>query len=187
MLKTKFGKAQIDNKGYYVITSTKEGNNGKKLHRLIYEDYHGVTLPSDVDIHHIDGNKINNDLDNLELLSHAEHSRQHMLGDRNPMKSKEARLKLSQYCKGRKRDKSIYIKQSKSLSTSQNSLGLYRVSKVNCNECKYGTRFVYKCLNDDKRINISSVDLLKLKQKIVKVNIQRHYLIAYRLVRVIMK
>ena len=166
MLKTKFGKANINKKGYYVITSTKEGNNGKRLHRLIYEDYHGITLSPTDDIHHIDGNKLNNNLDNLELLSHAEHSRYHMLND-NPMNSKECRLKLSQHRKGIKRDKSIYIKQSKSLSSSCNSLGLYRVSKIKCKECKYGSRFVYKFLNENKRVQISSVDLLELKQKVI--------------------
>lgn len=38
ILHTKFGNAKIDN-GYYRITSWKEGNNGKLLHRLIWEDF----------------------------------------------------------------------------------------------------------------------------------------------------
>ena len=167
-LVTKFGKALIDKKGYYVITSTKEGNNGKKLHRLIYEDYYGVTLLSQTDVHHIDGNKLNNDVNNLELLSHSEHRRYHMLGENNPMKSESARIKLSEYAKGRKRDKSVYIKQSKTLSKSQNALGIYRVSKVNCNECNNGFRFRYSCLSNDTRLQISSVDIIKLKDKVIE-------------------
>ena len=76
-----------------------------------------------------------------------------MLND-NPMNSKECRLKLSQHRKGIKRDKSIYIKQSKSLSSSCNSLGLYRVSKIKCKECKYGSRFFYKFLTIIKVIKL---------------------------------
>ena len=37
---TKYGIAKIHNTGYYRITSRKEGNNGKLLHRLIFEDVH---------------------------------------------------------------------------------------------------------------------------------------------------
>ena len=40
---TKFGKATILN-GYYRITSTKEGNNNKSLHRLIFEDFYQSPL-----------------------------------------------------------------------------------------------------------------------------------------------
>lgn len=38
-LHTKWGTAKINSDGYYVITSRKEGNNGKRLHRLIARDY----------------------------------------------------------------------------------------------------------------------------------------------------
>ena len=51
---TKFGTAILCGDGYYHITSRKEGNCGKKLSRLIYEDYYGVKLSSETHIHHID-------------------------------------------------------------------------------------------------------------------------------------
>ena len=41
-IKTKFGNAHIT-EGYYRICSHKEKNYGKRLHRLIYEDYYKVT------------------------------------------------------------------------------------------------------------------------------------------------
>ena len=80
LIETKFGKANINNKGYYDIVSEHEGNFRKKLHRLIYEDYYKVTLLPETDIHHIDGNKLNNNIENLEAISHGEHSRRHMVG-----------------------------------------------------------------------------------------------------------
>jgi len=85
---TKFGTAKLAHDKYYHIISRKEGNNGKKLHRLIYEDYHGVTLPTEIHVHHIDGDTTNNDIDNLEALHYSEHHRTHMLGENNPMYGK---------------------------------------------------------------------------------------------------
>lgn len=43
-------------------------------HRLVYESYYGK-IPDGYDVHHIDGDTYNNDIDNLECLSHSDHSR----------------------------------------------------------------------------------------------------------------
>ncbi len=94
VLKTKFGTARFYNKGY-MITSTKEGNGGKKLHRLIYEDYYGVTLLPSTNIHHIDGNPCNNNISNLEALTHAEHTSKHHKGLPMPNNVKEALRKAN--------------------------------------------------------------------------------------------
>jgi len=44
-----------------------------KPHRKIYEKYHGIKIPKDMEIHHIDGNHYNNDIDNLKLVTWKEH------------------------------------------------------------------------------------------------------------------
>lgn len=44
----------------------------KRLHRYIWEKHNGK-IPSGYQIHHIDKNKDNNDISNLELLSEYEH------------------------------------------------------------------------------------------------------------------
>jgi hypothetical protein len=67
------GKEFIMWRGYFRI-----GN--KMLHRLIWEKIHGPIPPYHV-IHHKDGNKLNNSIDNLECLSQSEHSRLHRLQD----------------------------------------------------------------------------------------------------------
>ena len=51
-MKTKYGNAKIGNMGYYVITSYKEGNHRKLLHRLIWEDFWKTEVPKGYDIHH---------------------------------------------------------------------------------------------------------------------------------------
>ena len=44
-----------------------------KQHRKIYEQYHGIKIPEDMEIHHIDGTHTNNDISNLKLVTWQEH------------------------------------------------------------------------------------------------------------------
>lgn len=68
----------------YIYTSVqgylidcKDRNNKKEVHRKIYEEYHNVKLTSNDIIHHIDGNKLNNNPNNLVCMTRAEHVRLH--------------------------------------------------------------------------------------------------------------
>jgi hypothetical protein len=84
---THFGKARINNEGYYVISGTKNENyRGKLLHRLIWEKYNGP-ISKGYHIHHIDDNKLNNRLNNLECLSDSAHSSLHRKGENHPRTS----------------------------------------------------------------------------------------------------
>lgn len=44
-----------------------------KKHRRIYEDHNNIRLPSNIEIHHIDGNHSNNDISNLLPVTWEEH------------------------------------------------------------------------------------------------------------------
>lgn len=48
-----------------------------RSYRKIYEEYHGIKIPKGYHIHHIDGNKDNNNISNLEMLSPDEHAEKH--------------------------------------------------------------------------------------------------------------
>ena len=54
-------------------------NNGNpiKEHIFIMEQYLGRKLKENEVVHHINGNKLDNNIDNLQLLSREEHSRLH--------------------------------------------------------------------------------------------------------------
>lgn len=72
---TKFGKAYYDDGYYYVFNENYQKR--LQLHRLIYEDYHKVTLLEKTHVHHLDGNSLNNEIFNLQLLIPSEHSKLH--------------------------------------------------------------------------------------------------------------
>lgn len=60
----------------YLIDCT-DRKHKKEIHRQIYEQYYNVKLTSKDIIHHIDGNKLNNDPNNLVCMTRAEHVRLH--------------------------------------------------------------------------------------------------------------
>ena len=51
----------------------------KYEHRMIMEQHIGRELKDDEIVHHKDGNKINNDINNLEIISKKDHAKMHAL------------------------------------------------------------------------------------------------------------
>lgn len=74
-------KFYLQTNGYWVI---REWQKDKKIyitflaHRWVWENVHGP-IPDNMDIHHIDGDKSNNDINNLEMLSRSDHMKQHWI------------------------------------------------------------------------------------------------------------
>lgn len=141
-MKTKYGNTYIKN-GYYVIKSNEYGFRDCYLHRLIMADALGCGIPSDYHVHHIDGDKLNNDISNLELLSRSEHKSLHEKGIPNSLESK--------------------IKVSKALSRTSD---YFRVYKKKRKDYKQGFTWVYSYYDDGKRREISSVNIKSLEKKV---------------------
>lgn len=74
-----------DETGYYRCNELRA-----RLHRYVYEKFNGI-LPSNEDVHHIDGNKDNNNLSNLIALSRQDHAKLHgeLLTDEQREKRRE--------------------------------------------------------------------------------------------------
>jgi len=53
--------------------------DGRKIreHRYVMEKHIGRRLKASEEVHHLDGNKFNNDIDNLIILSKADHAKLH--------------------------------------------------------------------------------------------------------------
>ena len=64
------GNDILSTDGYYIKWN-------KKVHRQIYEEYLGRKLSRDEIVHHRNNNKLDNRIQNLEILSRAEHNRIH--------------------------------------------------------------------------------------------------------------
>lgn len=80
-------KYTLRNTGYFAKTN----GNRNLMHRDVWEFYKGE-IPENYDVHHRDENKENNEINNLECLPKAEHTR--LYSPHN-----------NQYTKGRKREK----------------------------------------------------------------------------------
>ena len=100
VLETKFGKARVGDIGYYRISSHKEGNYGKLLHRLVFEDFYKIKLPQSVLIHHEDKNPLNNEIWNLVPMTRAEHAAIHMKKENNHQYKEYPRIIKNGYYKG---------------------------------------------------------------------------------------
>jgi len=62
--------------GYYGKTTGKR----ELMHRVVWEHFNGK-IPKGHDIHHIDHNKENNNINNLELYTKAEHAKKFATGN----------------------------------------------------------------------------------------------------------
>ena len=140
-IKTKFGNATLCNDGYYHITSRKEGNNGKKVSRLVFEDFYNIKLPTDVHIHHVDGDRTNDNIWNLIPISPSEHSTLHNKGTSHDISTKSK------------------------ISKNKTSTGFFRVIKADANENMMGYTWQYRINYHDVCFNYAS--LVELKERVI--------------------
>lgn len=71
----------IDKDGYRVIERKRvEGYYRYFEHRRIMEKYLGRKLEDHEDVHHIDGDKLNNHISNLRLMNKSDHTKLHKGG-----------------------------------------------------------------------------------------------------------
>ena len=88
-MKTEYGKFHINKQGYYV--------KNIYLHNLVWVNFYGKPVPKGYVIHHINGDKTDNRIQNLQCVESRAHTSFHSRGKK---KSKETRAKLSESKKG---------------------------------------------------------------------------------------
>lgn len=176
-IETKFGTAYKNSQGYMVISSMKEGNHNKFLHRLVFEDFYKIKLPSNIIIHHNDGDKTNNEIWNLIPLTNEEHSRMHHTGavfteerckkiseaKKGCIISEESKQKMREAKLGKKQPLDMIINRSR----ASNTLGIFRVYKSQNKSCKQGFDYCYNYTEGDKRKEMHSIDILKLRKRVI--------------------
>jgi hypothetical protein len=64
--------------GYMEWATEDQGTtHNVRVHRLLAVAKYGFDMVTDMDVHHIDGCKFHNTMDNIELLTKAEHAKRH--------------------------------------------------------------------------------------------------------------
>lgn len=154
-LHTKFGNCSLNNVGHYRVTSRNEGNHGKLLHRLIWEDFYGCEVPKGFVIHHKNGDKLDNCILNLQLMRDKEHRSFHNTGkdnsnENNPMWNKNHKLTTK-------------LK----ISSRHTKTGIYRVNLRMSPRSKKGYRWYYEFRDENTKQTISATDLMSLKKRVL--------------------
>lgn len=188
---TEWGSATIKS-GYYAISSEKEGNKGKRLHRLIYEKNYGK-IPDGYVIHHKNEDKTNNCIMNLQLMTNQEHTIYHnkqRTGKNNPFfgkkHSKKTKKLLSTHKKGKNNPHygthlseehkqkisesmaKIQHKMSINESKRASSTGYYNVVKKKDKQYKQGFVWRYRYKKEGKPIDIYRKTINELKKEVQK-------------------
>jgi hypothetical protein len=169
-VKTKFGTAYKDYQGYMRISSVKEGNHNKLVHRLVFEDFYKIKLPHHIFIHHDDGDKTNNEIWNLIPMTNSEHSKLHNSGESHPLYNKKHSEETKNKIRNSLLGNTLSEETLHKISKTHNSTGYFRVTKAVNNECKQGYYWRYSYYdNNGKRRVLSSVSLKKLEKKVTSI------------------
>lgn len=84
-------KQRTDSYGYLVVNLSVDGwIKTKKVHRLVWEAFNGP-IPDGLTVNHIDEDKTNNNLDNLNLMTVAENNSWGTRNKRSAMSNSETR------------------------------------------------------------------------------------------------
>jgi len=69
--------------GYIVLNTTPDGRKQIKLHRYMMEQFLGRKLLSSEIVHHINNNKLDNRIENLQIMTKSEHNILHRSMEKN--------------------------------------------------------------------------------------------------------
>ncbi len=98
-------------------------------HRWVWINHHGA-IPKGMDIHHKDGDKSNNEIENLEMLSRSDHLKRHWQEGRFDLDSRRIQL-----AEARKWLKTKEGREKQSIS-SKEAWKKRKQTKLNCIQCQ---------------------------------------------------
>ena len=144
VIETEFGDAFLNDRGYYTLFYTYE-----PLHRVMYTKYN-KKIPQGYVIHHLDGDKTNNNPSNLIALTPNDHSRLHKTSS-NPATARK-------------------------ISYNTNTTGYRNVTIQKDARTPQGFFYCYQYYDDGKKKRCSALSIPKLEQKVMRLNEQGKHL-----------
>lgn len=145
------GGRKITSKGYVLVLDKNNPDSAKSgyimEHRKVMSEHLGRRLKKDEAVHHINGNKSDNRIENLELTNWSEHTIHHHTGSK---RSAETRKKISTKAKQRlknREDHPLYKEIDPSELIRQRQSGM--TVKEICNHHGICGRTYYNKLGDD--------------------------------------
>jgi hypothetical protein len=139
-----------DKKGYWI--------NSMPIHaqRWVWINHYG-TIPDGMDIHHIDGDKSNNEIENLEMISRSEHLKKHWKEGRFDLEQRKEQLKEARKWLQTPQGKSIQADNTKK-SWNERKLNPYNKKCLGCENNfesyqKWAKYCSAKCLQRYRRKN----------------------------------
>lgn len=119
------GGIYIDMDGYVRVLAPKHKASDKKgyvkEHIRVWMDING-DIPDDYCIHHINRDKLDNRIENLELMLHGDHSRLHNTG--NEYSRKYSDRTVLEWVEMHRYDKLSYIEISKKMGVNRNTISI---------------------------------------------------------------
>lgn len=164
-MKSEYGNVGINKAGYHIITSAKEGNLKKRVHRLIWEDWYGKPVPKGYVIHHINGDKTDNRIQNLQCVESGVHTRFHHKGKKCKPFTEEHKKKLGKSKKG----KPLSEEHKQKIAESNKGIHLLKYARVVKNGVSNEGKQNYALRYDGKMIK-QSIFKEKLEEMAKKIN-----------------
>ena len=117
--------------GYYLAGSAREGGRRKRLHVYVWE-YHNGAIPEGYHVHHIDHDKSNNEIENLQLLSKEDHLKHHA---RNMSEETKEKLRKHLIENAVPKSKAWHASKEGKQWHSENSKAIWKDRKPKTYEC----------------------------------------------------
>lgn len=76
LFSTKYGNAVINKGGYLYLSKSQKGKS-RLIHIRVWEEFYDKKLPDGYVIHHLNGDKLDNRIQNLQCCSRPNHSKFH--------------------------------------------------------------------------------------------------------------
>lgn len=118
--------------GYLLVNSTNKKYKHKGVHQYIWMIANQADIPEGYDVHHIDGNPLNNSIYNLELVEHTLHMVEHKQNI-----SEETKKKISESNKGKYHTEETKKKMSEHKKGNKHKLGKYNNPKMSKQVAQY--------------------------------------------------